>query len=352
MKIGLFDHFERSPDRSLAAQFDERLSFAAAADEAGFYALHIAEHHSTPLNMVPAPGVWLAAVARATKRMRLGPLVYLLPLRSPVQIAEEICMLDHMSGGRLDVGIGRGVSPYEIAYHKVDFEKSREIFLDAYGCLRAALASDMFDYEGPYYHYAKVPMPLRPLQAPYPPFWYGSSGAEGSAWSGGEGMNFVTNGPTARAKENIDAFRAALARRGSAARPKPEFEGGAAIGVLRHVVVADTDAEARRIAKPALEFHAKSLNWLRQLHGGKAAVFQANVHRGESFESWEAMEMTIAGAPDAVASKLEAQATAMGINYLIVYLFFGTMRLADALRSMRLFADEVMPRLTCANAAA
>jgi len=352
MKIGLFDHFERSPDRTLAAQFDERLGFAAAADEAGFYALHVAEHHSTPLNMVPAPGVWLAAVARATKRMRLGPLVYLLPLRSPVQIAEEICMLDHMSGGRLDVGIGRGVSPYEIAYHKVDYERSREIFLDAYGCLKAALAGDTFDYDGPYFQYAKVPMPLRPLQAPHPPFWYASSGAEGSSWSGAEGMNFVTNGPTARARENIDAFRAALKKRGAAARPKPEFADGAAIGVLRHVVVAGTDAEARRIAKPALEFHARSLNWLRQLHGGKAAAFQANVHRGESFESWEAMEMAIAGAPDTVAAKLERQIAAMGINYLIVYLFFGTMSLADALRSMRLFADEVMPRLTCTHAAA
>jgi alkanesulfonate monooxygenase SsuD/methylene tetrahydromethanopterin reductase-like flavin-dependent oxidoreductase (luciferase family) len=343
MKFGLFDHFERSPDRALATQFDERLDFIAAADRAGFYALHVAEHHSTPLNMTPEPGVWLGAVARATKTIRLGPLVYLLPLYSPVRLAEEICMLDHMSGGRLEVGIGRGVSPYEIGYHKVPFEKSREIFLDAYECLKAALKHERFDHEGPHYRYKGVPMPLRPLQTPHPPFWYASSAEEGSTWAGTQGMHFVTNGPSARAKMNIDAFKAALAKRGAAAQPRAEFDGGPAIGVLRHIVVADSDAEAERIAKPAIEFHSASLNWLRQLHGGKAAVFQANVHRGESYESWVENEMVIAGSPATVREALERHAAAIGVNYLILYMFFGTMQLADAKRSLALFQQEVMP---------
>jgi alkanesulfonate monooxygenase SsuD/methylene tetrahydromethanopterin reductase-like flavin-dependent oxidoreductase (luciferase family) len=117
------------------------------------------------------------------------------------------------------------------------------------------------------------------------------------------------------------------------------------VGVLRHIVVADTDEAARRIAKPALEFHAKSLNWLRGLHGGKAAVFQANVHRGESFESWVEQEMAIVGSPDTVRAELARQASAMGVNYLIAYLFMGTMTLADAKRSLALFATEVMPAL-------
>src|SRR5258708_61556 len=109
MKVGLFDHVERS-DRPLATQFDERLKFAVAAEAAGIYCLHVAEHHGTPLNMVPVPGVYLGAVARATTRMRLGPLVYLLPLYSPLRLIEEICMLDHLSRGRLDIGVGRGGS--------------------------------------------------------------------------------------------------------------------------------------------------------------------------------------------------------------------------------------------------
>ncbi|HVB88689.1 MAG TPA: LLM class flavin-dependent oxidoreductase, partial [Beijerinckiaceae bacterium] len=95
MKVGLFDHVEAS-GAPLSTIFDERLKFAAAADDCGFYCLHVAEHHCTPLNMVPVPGVYLAALARATKRIHLGPLVYLLPLYSPLRLAEEICMLDHL----------------------------------------------------------------------------------------------------------------------------------------------------------------------------------------------------------------------------------------------------------------
>jgi alkanesulfonate monooxygenase SsuD/methylene tetrahydromethanopterin reductase-like flavin-dependent oxidoreductase (luciferase family) len=345
MKVGLFDHLERSPDRPLATQFDERLEFIAAADDAGIYCLHVAEHHSSRLNMAPAPGVWLSAVARATRNIRLGPMVYLLPLYSPLRLAEEVCMLDHLSKGRLEVGVGRGVSPYEMGYHKVDHAESRDIFLDAYACLRAALTSDMFSHEGRYYTYTDVPMPLRPLQAPHPAFWYGSSNTIGATWAGEQGMHFTSNGPTARAKENIDAFRAALAKRGGAAQPKAEFPGGAAIGLLRHIVVAETDEDARRIARPALEYHAGSLNWLRKLHGATEFTSRLHIHRGESFEEWQEMEMVIAGSPETVLAEIERQAKLLGLNYLLAYPFFGTMTLPDALRSLRLFTGEVMPKL-------
>src|SRR5438128_9974413 len=96
MKIGLFDHVEHGK-RPLATMLDERLAFVQAADEAGLYCLHVAEHHATPLNMVPVPGVYLGAVARATKRIRRGPLVYLLPLYSPLGRTEEISILDPLS---------------------------------------------------------------------------------------------------------------------------------------------------------------------------------------------------------------------------------------------------------------
>src|SRR6201987_4434704 len=115
MKVGLFDHVEWG-DRPLATLFDERLEFAAAADEAGIYCLHLAQRHATPPTMVPVPGVYLGALARATRRMRLGPLVYLLPLYSPLRLIEEIAMLDHLSYGRLDVGVGRRVSAQELTY--------------------------------------------------------------------------------------------------------------------------------------------------------------------------------------------------------------------------------------------
>jgi alkanesulfonate monooxygenase SsuD/methylene tetrahydromethanopterin reductase-like flavin-dependent oxidoreductase (luciferase family) len=345
MKIGLFDHVEAA-DRPLATLFDERLTFVKAADEAGIYCLHVAEHHATPLNMVPVPGVYLGAVARATKRMRLGPLVYLLPLYSPLRLIEEICMLDHLSGGRLEVGVGRGVSPFELKYHKIEHDDSREIFIDAFKCVSAGLTTDMLSYSGKHFQFENVPIALRPLQQPHPAFWYGSSNTTGATWAGEHGMHFVSLGPTSFAKTNIDAFKQALAKRGAPAQPKAEFPGGTAIGVLRHIFVADTEAEARRFGKPAMELHLAQLNWLRDKHGVTGLTSRLNVPRGATFEDCVADGSAIFGTPDQVCAEIERQAAELGVNYMLTYLFLGAMTLADALRSLQLFSTEVMPRIT------
>lgn len=252
-------------------------------------------------------------------------------------------MLDQLSRGRLEVGVGRGVSPFELKYNKVEHDKSRDIFIDAFDCVVEALTHDTLDYTGKYFSYADTPMALRPYQQPHPPFWYGSSNATGAAWSGEHGMNFVANGPTGFAKPNIDAFKAALIKRGGAAQPKPEFPGGVAIGILRHIVVAPTDAEAQRIAKPAFEYHLASLNWLRSRHGSAAGGL--NVPRGQTFEAGVAEGTVIAGAPQTVIDAIAEQAKALGINYLLTYLYFGTLGFADARRSLDLFAEKVMPAI-------
>lgn len=344
MKVGLFDHVDRN-DRPFATQLDERLEFAQAADEAGLYCLHVAEHHASPLNMVPVPGLWLAALARATKRMRMGPLVYLLPLYSPLRLAEEICMLDHLSRGRLEVGVGRGVSPFELGYHKIKHEDSRDIFADAYKCLNAALTSDTFNYESALFNYKDVPMPLRPLQQPTPAFWYGSSNETGSTWAGEHGLHFATNGPSARARVNIDAFKEALAKRGAPAHPKAEFSGGVAIGVSRQVVVADTDEEAERIARPANAHHHANLTYLLRVNQNSDLVNRLNIPSAGNYDEAVRLGAVIAGSPRTVLEKIEAQVDELGINYLIAYMFFGTMTLPQALRSLSLFRSEVMPKL-------
>ena len=344
MKIGLFDHVEHGK-RPLATLFDERLAFVKAADEVGIYCLHVAEHHATPLNMVPVPGVYLGAAARVTERMRLGPLVYLLPLYSPLRLIEEVCILDHLSHGRLEVGIGRGVSPFELKYHKIDHDESRAIFIDAFNCISAGLLSDTLNYSGKYYQFEDVPIALRPLQKPHPAFWYGSSNTTGAAWAGEHGMHFVSLGPTPFAKTNIDAFKQALAKRGGPAQPKDEFPGGTAIGVLRHIFIADTDEEAKRFGKPAMELHLAHLNWLRERHGVTGLASRVNVPRGATFEDCVADGSVIAGRPERVRDEIERQAAELGVNYLLSYLFLGDMTLEQALRSLALFRSEVMPRL-------
>ena len=314
MKIGLFDHVEHGK-RPLATLFDERLAFAQAADEAGIYCL------------------------------RLGPLVYLLPLYSPLRLIEEICILDHLSYGRMEVGVGRGVSPFELKYHKIDHDESRDIFIDAFNCIAAGLTADTLTYSGKYYQYENVPIALRPLQQPHPPFWYGSSNTTGATWAGEHGMHFVSLGPTPFAKTNIDAFKQALAKRSGPAQPKAEFPGGTAIGVLRHIFVADTDTEAKRFGKPAMELHLAQLNWLRDKHGVTGLTSRLNVPRGATFEDCVADGSVIAGTPQRVRDEIERQVGELGVNYLLTYLFLGTMTLDEALRLLSLFASEVMPRL-------
>jgi alkanesulfonate monooxygenase SsuD/methylene tetrahydromethanopterin reductase-like flavin-dependent oxidoreductase (luciferase family) len=344
VKIGLFDHVEDGA-RPVAQLYDERIEFAIAADAAGFYCLHVAEHHATPLNLVPVPGIYLAAIARETKRLRFGPLVYLLPLYSPLRLIEEICMLDHLSHGRLDIGVGRGVSPYELEFHNVAHDDSRDIFFEAYECVKSGLTSETFSFKSSRYLYNDVPIALRPLQQPHPPFWYASTSEAGSVWAGEHGLHYVTLGSNVMAKANITTFKQALAKRGAPAQPKPEFSGGVVIGVQRHIFVAETDAEAHRVFKPAMEAHLANLNWLRIYKNDTGLTSRVKIPHGTSYEDMLGHGGVIAGSPQTVRAEIERQVAELGINYLLTYMFLGTMSLKDAVRSLALFRTEVMPHV-------
>jgi alkanesulfonate monooxygenase SsuD/methylene tetrahydromethanopterin reductase-like flavin-dependent oxidoreductase (luciferase family) len=341
LKFSIFDHVDRS-DRPLARQFDERLEFVAAADRLGFYCYHVAEHHATPLNMVPVPGVFLGAVARATTRIKLGPLVYLLPLYSPLRLIEEVGMLDHLSHGRLEIGVGRGVSPYELNFHKVDPESSREIFIDAFDVLLAGMTNDRLNHKGPYFSYANVPMELRPLQRPHPCLWYGSSNAVGSQWAGERGLHFSTLGPVVAAKGYIDTFRAALAKRGGPLIAKPEFPGGTVVGINRSIVVADTDEEAMRIAQPAYDHWYANLTKLeRENVAGPKITKSMFADAGEAVRRGT----VFVGSPATVRAAIAEQVAELGVNYMSLAFYFGSLSHEHAMRSLNLFATEVMPKL-------
>ena len=341
MKFGLFDHVDQS-DRPLARLFDERLEYVKAADELGYYCYHVSEHHATPLNMAPAPGVFLGAVARATTRIRLGPLVYLLPLYSPLRLIEEICVLDHLSHGRLDVGVGRGVSPFELNYHKVDPETSRAVFMDALEAIEAGLTGDRLSHDGPHFSYADVPMELRPLQRPHPPIWYASSNPPGSAWGGAKGYDYVTLGAMEPAKACIDSFKAALTTPSPAIAARKDFAGGPAIGILRHVVIADSLAEAQRIAQPAYDFWYANLTKLEREAGG-----DRRISRSMFATVAEAAEkgLLVLGTVDDVRAAIARQIEELGINYMILGFYFGTLPHEHAMRSLSQFAQEIMPAL-------
>ena len=202
--FGLFDWIDRGT-APLHQLYKDRLQLLEAADAAGFFCYHLAEHHATPLGMAPSPALFLAAAAQRTQQIRLGPLVYLLPLYNPLRLIEEVCMLDHLSGGRLELGVGRGVTPYELRYYGVDPGGTRAIFNEALTVLVAGLTNSRMTFEGQHYQYSDVPMELHPYQRPYPPLWYPTHNPESVHYAARHGYNFVGLGPAAAVREHVDA---------------------------------------------------------------------------------------------------------------------------------------------------
>src|SRR3979490_1608917 len=163
MRFGIFDQKDhgRYP---LGEQYENRLQLIEFYDSAGFRTYHMSEHHSTPLNLTPSPSVFLAAAAQRTKRLRLGALVYVLPAHHPLRLAEEICMLDHLSQGRIEAGIGRGALPHELHYDGGDADSAPAMYVEAYTVIKQALTQPQINFKGQHYHFANVPIEMKPAQ--------------------------------------------------------------------------------------------------------------------------------------------------------------------------------------------
>ena len=243
MRFGIFDHLDDG-GVPFGRLFEERLKLIEAYDRAGFYGYHLAEHHATPLGCAPSPGVFLAAVAQRTRRLRFGPMVYLLPLHHPLRLIEEICMLDQMSGGRFLFGVGRGISPIEVGFFGVDFARGMAQYEEALAVIRLGLTHDELTYQGEFYKFDAVPMVLKPAQLPYPPLWYGISRPETIPWAAENDVNLVSFlRPMSAMRPLVEEFRAKWASLGKRPEALP------CIGVTRHIVVAETEKEARNIAE-------------------------------------------------------------------------------------------------------
>ena len=168
MKFGVFDHLDAS-GAPLEDFFEQRLQLVEAYERAGMHCYHTAEHHATPLGMAPSPSVLHSAIAQRTKRILFGPMVYTLNLYHPLRLAEEICMLDHMSRGRFQLGVGRGISPFELAYFGTDPKLAQEMYVEAFQVIMQALKGGRLTHAGKHYQYRDVPIQLTPKQLPHPP---------------------------------------------------------------------------------------------------------------------------------------------------------------------------------------
>ena len=174
LQFGVFDHIEPVPGLDLEHIYAHRLMQIERLDTAGFYAYHLAEHHTPAVHsLAPSQNVFLAAVSQRTTRLRFGPCVYVLPLHHPVRLIEEISMLDNLSGGRMEIGVGRGgVLEAYFWGQDADVEVNYARYLETLAIIREGLSHDELTYHGQFYDFDNLPMRMRPKQTPYPPLWY------------------------------------------------------------------------------------------------------------------------------------------------------------------------------------
>jgi alkanesulfonate monooxygenase SsuD/methylene tetrahydromethanopterin reductase-like flavin-dependent oxidoreductase (luciferase family) len=332
VKFGTFAWVDAG-GRPLHRLYDDHLLLAARADELGFYAYHLAEHHNTPLGMAPSPSVFLAAVARETSRIRLGPLVYLLPLYRTQRLVEEICMLDHLSHGRLELGVGRGVSPWELGHNGVDAAASRQLFTEALDQLVAGLHGDGSAFG----QLGGAPMELHPHQRPHPPLSYATTRPESVEWAASHGMHLMGLGPAAAWGSNVVLYRETWAARRSDPGRYNGHVDEPRIGLNRQVVVAETDADALALVERVYPRFASSFICLWEAHGDD--TFRSRIDLDASIRH----ETILVGSPETVRALVERTIEQSGINYLTCSFAWGTLSLEEAGRSMALFASEVMP---------
>lgn len=338
LEFGLFDWVDAVPGTSVAEVYDTRLRILAEADTGGFATYHLAEHHGTPLGLAPSPAVFIAAAARVTERIRLAPTTFVVPLYEPLRLAEEIAMLDQLSHGRLDVGVGRGSSPYEIAMYGLDPADAANRFQAAVPAVLEALETGVFRGRSD-----PVELSVPVYQRPHPPLWYPTSNPDSIPRLGDQGYNVLfgfgfASPPLDVVREQSRTFFArfrASEERGAArcslpGRP-PRF------GVMRHALVAPTDEEARTLAKAAFADHYASFSHLWRAHGNDRFSTPPDldelVREGKVF----------VGSPRTVSAQVAEAVTVGELNYIACAFAWGSLDVDAALRSLRLFRDEVVP---------
>ena len=333
MRFGIFDHLDDS-GLPLDRHFEERLKLVEAYDRAGFYGYHLAEHHNTPLGYAPSPGIFLAAVAQRTRRLKFGPMVYLLPLYHPLRLIDEVCMLDQMSGGRFLYGVGRGISPVEVGFYGVDFETGAEQFHEVFEITRLGLTSDRLTFHGQFYDFDDVPIVMKPVQKPYPELWYGLGRPESAPWCAANGASIIARRPPAQVRAITERYREEWRKLGRAESELP------LLGVNRHLVIAESEAEALKTARriyPAWRHH------MGQLWHQFGVPFPLEAALPEDWAVLQAHGDAIAGTPAQVRDYIAGEIAATGVNYYVCDFAFGTITPDEARRSLDLFASEVMP---------
>jgi natural product biosynthesis luciferase-like monooxygenase protein len=316
-----------------------------AAEGLGFDSIWVNEHHFHQYGgMMPALPTMLAALSQKTQRVRLGTSVVVLPLHNPLQVAEQLAMVDLLSAGRLDFGVGRGFVAHDYEVLGVAYADAQDRLLESLDVIRKAWSEHPFSYHGAYFDFSDVDVWPRPEQRPHPPIWFACSNTPAHfAWVGSQGYNLLTIGytkPITALAELTRVYRDAFAASHGSS-------DNAVIATHYHTVVAEDRAEARRIAEDALREHVRLNRESRSL----AKFDSSPTAEPISVERLVDEGRLIAGDPDDCARTLRQVSEMTGATETHCLFQFGNIPFTTANRSMSLFATHVIPQLQPAESA-
>jgi alkanesulfonate monooxygenase SsuD/methylene tetrahydromethanopterin reductase-like flavin-dependent oxidoreductase (luciferase family) len=336
MEFGIFDSFDL--DHGGAGQvLANRLRFAAEAERLGIDSYHVTEHHGTPLSVCPSPNLFLAALSQRTSRMRMGVLVNVLPAHEPFRLAEEIAVLDQFSGGRLDLGVGSGVSPFELSVLGVRPEQSKAIYAEALEAITSALRTGRMRHDGELLRSYDAELSLLPVQRPYPPLWYASSNAASAEWAGCNGVNFVGRWNNGGMVETAQTYwNAWETHRDDDDRLNPHA-GVPRVGLAAAVVIARTRQQAQDLFGRANDMYCDHVTYLWRAHGQEATDSPF------STENRLASGTACVGTAESVRDQIVHQVESAEVNYFQSQLYFGDMTYDEAQYSLREFVEQVAP---------
>jgi alkanesulfonate monooxygenase SsuD/methylene tetrahydromethanopterin reductase-like flavin-dependent oxidoreductase (luciferase family) len=264
-------------------------------------------------------------------------MVYALPLHHPLRLIEEICMVDQLSGGRLEIGFGRGSSPTENALYGQDPALAQDMYTEGRELILQGLTQKILNHEGKHYKFKDVPMELEPLQKPHPPMWYGVHSVEAAERAAKQRLNMISLDSATDTRSFNDKFRETW-RTLNGDKPTPK------LGLSRFIVIAETDNEALTVARRAYPVWHRNFYFLAHLSG------RMPTHpRAPEFDQMMNIGQAIAGTPETVQRFLQGQIDESAANYLVGQFGFGDLSLAESLRSVELFQKAVMPKLKSSN---
>jgi alkanesulfonate monooxygenase SsuD/methylene tetrahydromethanopterin reductase-like flavin-dependent oxidoreductase (luciferase family) len=302
------------------------------AEELGWECFWFTEHHFLLYGgPEPNPAVFMAAAASRTSKIHLGSAISILPLHHPIQLAEDYAMVDVLSGGRLEYGIGLGNTASDFPVYGIDREESRPRFFEAAEVILKAWTNERFSHQGQFWKFEDVPVYPRPTQQPHPPIWVAGHSPDSLGWAGRHGFNIMTVAhpfPAEQYRPGVAAWREALSEAG--------YQPGERHCKLHlRVWVDETSERAREVAVPAIRRYDE-LSALGPSRGRYNP-------EGYDWEGMLAQGRNVYGNPDECIKAIQASIENFEFDIFSTTFNFGGLHHEEVKRSMRLFAKEVMP---------